>query len=406
MAPISNIELWNAIRKNYPSFASHTAEGTKDLFTERGYTVITQGGMQVLNEFWTLAMPYFLNLVNISHAVDRLEDAGFGEFYDMPWGGYIQRMSTESIKPISPAYRNLTNGAGPDPFVVRKPAAKNRFFQTNFDYQSLVTMPDEWQNKRIFVSEFGFSEFLAGVFEGLENGYIIQKYENKLEALNAGINNDTNPLTASQIVAVSMSDTPTEQQLIDFIFAVKSTLTAMTIGPQTGAYNALGFKSTQDISRLKLLVRAGYKDRVDLLVARNSYNRDVLNLPIDVIEVPHFGGLVPYTSVSESGEYEGRLYPVYDALGECIGWNTVEGQTGADNVTVDLGEEVYQDPNAGTIAILADKGLIFEVRRNPYQVEPIRNPRGLYTNYWASAPDNAILYDPLYNVVKFTVAED
>ena len=51
------------------------------------------------------------------------------------------------------------------------------------------------------------------------------------------------------------------------------------------------------------------------------------------------------------------------------------------------------------IAIIADKGWLFESIQNPYRVEPIRNPAGLYQNYWASAPNNAILVDALYNVV-------
>lgn len=396
---ISNVDLWNAIRKNYPTFASHTAEGTADLFTERGYGSITRNGLGTVNEFWTLAMPYYLNLINISHAIDKLEEAGFGEFYDMPWGGYIQRMSVNSIKPISPKYRDLQNGSTLDPFVVRKPTVENRFFDTNFDYQSLLTMPDEWQNKRIFTSEYGMSEFLAGIFEGLENGYTIQKYENKLEAINAAINDAG--LKASQFVDVTFSDTPTEQQLIDFIFSVKATLTAMTIGPQTGAYNALGFESTQDKGRLKLLVRAGYKDRVDLLVARNSYNRDVLNLPIDVIEVPSFGGLKPTLPVGGGESYD--LYPAYNALGERVGWSLTDGGDPNPDISEDAVEWV--DPNKDVYAILADKGIIFETRRNPYQVEPIRNPRGLYTNYWASAPDNAIHYDALYNMVIFRKPE-
>lgn len=392
---ISNVDLWNAIRKNYPSFASHTAEGTADLFSEKGWSTITRNGLGTVNEFWTLAMPYYLQLVNISHAIDRLEADGFGEYFDMPFGGYIQRMSVDSVKPISPAYRNLQNGQGPDPFVIRKPKAEERFFTTNFDYASLITMPDEWQNKRIFISEFGMSEFLAGVFAGLENGYIVQKYENKIEVLNEIINSTDNPLQATQIVNVTFSDTPTEQQLIDFIFAVKATLTAMRMGPQTGAYNALGFVSTQDEDRLKLLVRAGYKDRVDLLVARNSYNRDVLNLPIDVIEVPSFGGLVPTYNGSQ-------VYPVYDSLGERTGWSATEGGTALEIEDSDI---VYTDPNADVYAMLADKGAVFETMRNPYTVEPIRNPRGLYTNYWASAPDNAIHYDPLFNVVIFRQPE-
>lgn len=391
---ISNVEFWNAVRKNNPVFAAHTSEGTTDLFTEQGWTAITRNGMGTLNEFWQLGMPYYLQMVNISHAKDPLEDNGFGEYYEAPWGGYIQRMSVDSVKPITPAYRDLTNGKGPDPFVVRKPKADDRFFPYNFDYQSMITMPDEWTTKRIFISEFGFSEFLAGVFQGLENGFILQKYLNKLEVLNNAINNTTYPLQDSQEITVEMSDTPTADQLIGFQQAVMNTVEVMTTSAQTGAYNALNFQSVQDKSRLHLLVRPGYQAALALHVARGSYNADTLNLDMQIDVVPHFGGLVPYKEAA----FTNRLYPIYNDLGEQIGWNT---SADATTVTVENGEEFYKDPNADVYAVLADKGLVFETRQNPYTVEPIRNPRGLYTNYWANSPNNSVCYDPLYNMVVF-----
>lgn len=392
---ITNADLWNYARSKSPSFKSHTAEGTADLFTERGWATVRASNFStVFNEFWGLIMPYYLQLVNISHAVDRLEEAGFGEYYSNEWGEYSQRMSINSIKPISPAYRNLNNGDSPDPFVVRKPEVADRFFRMNYDYQSLITIPDEWDTKRMFTSPFGFSEFLAGVYQGLENGYIIQKYENKLECLNAAINGDTNyPLQEGQNVTVTLPADATEEQIVEYLLAVKNTISAMTVDVQSSAFNAMGFASVQDQSRLVLLTRVGWKNRVDLIAARNSYNRDVLNLPEDitVIEMPHFGGLIPMSGTAQ-------LYPVYSSLGELIGWNTTAG---ASDVTVPLGAQTYTDPNADVVAVLADKGLIFETRQNPYQVEMIRNPRGLYTNAWASAPNNGINFDPLYNMVVF-----
>lgn len=391
---ISNIELWNAVRAHNPTFAAHTSEGTAELFTERGFAQITQGGMQILNEFWQLAMPYYLQLVNISHAKDPLEDNGFGEYYDAPWGGYIQRMSVNSILPVSPAYRNLQNGAGPDPFAVRKPEANNRFWAYNFDYQSWVTMPDDWMTKQIFVSEYGMSEFLAGVFEGLSNGYTLQTYLNKLECLNGMLTDTTHPLKSSQIVTVTMSDTPTADQLVDFQRQVMNTIEIMTTSAQTGGYNAMGFKSTQDGSRLKLLVRPGYRANLALDVVRGSYNAETLNLGVDIIVVPHFGGLVPYKEAS----YTTRMYPVYDEAGAVIGF---AGTPNQPTPTAGIDEVYWQDPHADTYAILADKGVVFQTRQNPYVVEPIRNPRGLYTNYWANSPNNCVAYDPLYNAVVF-----
>lgn len=389
----TNAELWNLVRSRSPNFKSHTAEGTAELFTERGFATVKAAGFSTtFNEFWGIIMPYYLQLVNISHAKDRLEEADFGEYYENEWGEYSQRMAIDSIKPVTPAYRDLKDGPGPDQFAVRKPSAKDRFFRMNFDYQSWITLPDEWMTKRMFTSNYGFSEFLAGVYTGLENGYIVQKYVNKLACLNAAIQGDTDyPLQASQIASVSLSDEPTEAEIVGFILAIKNVISTMDTQAQTSAFNAYKFSSVQELSRLRLLVRTGFKNRVDLIAARNSYNRDVLNLPIPVIEVPDFGGLVPMSG-------EAQLYPVYDTNGTQIGWNTTEDAT---EVTVENGEETYADPNEDVVAVLADKGLIFETRQNPYQVEMVRNARGLYTNAWASAPNNGINFDPLYNMVVF-----
>lgn len=394
MNVISNVELWNAVRANNPTFASHTAEATADLFTERGWSTITQSGMQTLNEFFALAMTYYLQLVNISHAKDPLEENGVGEYFDAEWGEYIQRMAVNSIKPISPQFRNLVDGSSPDQFVVRKPTVSNRFFQKNYDYQSLMTIPDKWEFKRVFISPFGFSEVMAGLFQGLENGYILQNYTNKLEVINAAINGAGAALSPYQKVTNEMADTPTAEQLINFQLSVMNIVELMTTSAQTGHFNALGFESTQDISRLKLLVRPGYKANLALNVVRGSYNADTLNLPVDVVVVPHFGGLQPYKEAA----FTTKLYPVYDKLGTQIGYNEADGQT---DVTVENDEVFWKDPNADTYAVLADKGFIFQTRQNPYQVEPVRNALGLYTNYIASCPDNNIAYDPLYNMVLF-----
>lgn len=391
---ISNADLWNAIRAKYPQFRSHTSEATLDMFTERGFEQLKTYDTTALNDFFNLSMRVYLQLINVSHAKDTLEDKGFGEHYDMPWGAYIQRMAIGSIKPISAAYKNLPDGGTVDPFVIRKPLANERIFKQNFDYASLITIPDEFAMKQIFVAQNGMSEFMAGIFAGLENGYTTQVFVNKLEALNAGINSTNFPLKDTQKVDVPLSATATDAQLTDFILSVKNIVSAFDLAPQTDAYNAAGFASTQDIGRLKLLIRPGYKNAIATRVLTNAYNQEHLTLPVDVIEVPHFGGLQAYKEAA----FTTPLYPVYNKLGEQVGFAETDGATAA---TVDNDAVFWKDPNENVIAVLADKGYLFTTRQNPYSVEPIRNPRGLYTNYWASSPNNAINVDPVYNIVTF-----
>lgn len=387
---LTNATIWNELRKNYPSFASHTAEATADRFNEKGWEAINMSDRQAVDEFFELSIRTMLVDVNISHSKDTLEDKGFGEYYDAPFGGIIQKMATTSVKPVSPAYRNYKTGDTVDPFKVRLPEIKDRAFRQNFDYQSWITIPDEFTRKQIFISEFGMSEFIAGIMEGLENGYKIQKYENKLEALNKALNSTKYPLQDTQIIQVEQSgNVMTSDELIQLILAIKNVVSAMDLAPQSDAYNAMKYSSIQDKDRLKLLMRPGYKNQIDAIVLANAYNQERLNLPIDVIEIPNFGGIEYYSDEALSTS----LYPHYDANGAQDGWSETDG---GDAYT---GTVYTKDPNETTIGIIADKGLLFECRQNPYTVEPIRNPRGMYTNYWCNCPGGTVAVDPLYNMV-------
>lgn len=389
--PMTNAELWARAQKKSGSFATLTAQNTALEFSEKGFTQMqTTQGILALNEFWNVMMPYTLQLVNISHAKDYLESAGVGETYTEEYGQYVRRIATESVKPVNPAYIDLVDGEYKSPFVIRKPKINDRFFEANFDYQSWITMPDEWMTKRIFASDFGFSELLAGVMAGVENGYIAQKVYNKLEAINSAIHDAS--LSESQTLYLNLPESPTSSDYAAMQLKIYNLIERMLVNVQTGAFNMLGFRSVQEPGRLKLLVRPGYKGTIIWDVIRNSFHIDQLNLGVDVVVVENFGGIEYYADE----EHTEKLYPVYSPNGEMIGFDTEEG---SDTVTVQESDAYPLDPNADVMAVLMDKGFIFHTIRNGYIVEPIRNPRQRYNNYWASAPNNAIHYDRLYNFV-------
>lgn len=392
--PQTNKQIIDAIVAKYPTIAGQSSKIALELLTDKGFSQISQFNQQFISDFFGLLVRVWLQVVNISHAKDPLEDNGFGEYYDQPYGGVVQRMSTNSVKPVSPGWKGLKNGDSPDPFVVRKPEVNERFYEQNFDYASLLTIPDEYAFKQVFLSNYGIDELMAGFMEGLQNGYVLQKYTMKLACLNAAINDTKVPLQSTQTVVTALSDTPTEDELKNFILTVRNIIEGMVMAPQTGAFNSANWASTQDKSRLKLLVRMGLSNAIAVNVLSSAFNADNLNLGVDIIPVPNFGGLIPYSDE----ELATQVYPVYDKLGEMIGYNTTEG---AETVTVKEKDVFWKDPNADVVAVLADKGVVFESRQNPYRVEPIRNPRGLYTNYWASSPNNAMHYDRYYNMVVF-----
>lgn len=426
---LTNAQLWNYIRDKYPNFASQTAKGTADLFTARGFEQLSQFDSSILNDFFSLSLRVFLQKIDVANVKDLLSDQDFGESYDTPYGGYVQRISINSVKPISPGYKGLQDGDSPDPFVVRKPETNERFFTQNFDYASLITTPDQSLYKNMFVAEDGMSRYLGGIMQALQNGYTLQKYTNKLEALNAGINSVTFPLKDTQkYETAAITDAAS---IIAFVKLVRDIVDAMVFNPATAAFNAYGFESTQEKSRLRLLVKPQLMNALATISRLNS--PEDLSLPIEIVKVPNFGGLTP---VLEAGDVYAKgtiktdssatpTYTTYKAATVNASDTTIGSVTVTSTVPIydDLGVKVatafvtsgttyyipnevtkYSDPNEDVMAVIADKGYIFENIQNPYQVEPIRNPRGLYTNYWASSPNNGIVVDHLYNIVTISKA--
>lgn len=397
MANMTNNDLFRAVRAAFPHFKSITAKTTADMFTERGFEKMNAQNRNLINEFFQLSTKVWLNIINISHAKDPLEENGFGEYYDAPWGEVLQRIAIDTVKPVSPL-AIPADGGSTDPFVVRRPKMSERFFRQNFDFASLITVPDDYQLKQIFISEYGISEFMAGIMESLQNGYTIQKYENKLAAINAGINSQTTPLKDTQKMNIVIAGTyPTEAEAKEIILALNNVVEAMTMGAQSNGFNSMGFSSTQDKDRLVMLVRPGFKNALRALTLSGAFNPEYLGIDVNkIITIPNFGGLIPKKSAAANAA---TVYPVYNSLGEVIGYGDTEG---SETVTVQLDAVHWADPNENVYAMIADKGLVFECKQSPYEVEPIRNPRPKqYTNYWASSMNNTIAYDPLYNAVVF-----
>ena len=415
---VSNATLWDLARKASPAFKSHTAKATADLFTDKGFEALRRSDVGAINEFFEVSLRIAFQMVNISRAKNLFESKGLLAVYDTTNGGYVQRMAINSIRPVSPAYKGLQNGDSVDPFVVRKPEVSERFFQQNFDYQSFITVQD-FQVKTIFVSEYGMGSFLAGVMQALENGYTIQESLNVKEAINKALNSTAYALQDTQVARVAgWTDADvTAEQLADLLLLIKNIVTAMTVTEQTSAYNAAKFATVVDTSDLVLVMRAGIKNQIDLKLEVGAFNPDKLSTGLDIIEVDNFGGLVPYVL---SGTTHVAQQPVYYSSGEVAGYidasvtvngpvfksgnqwlvNVTSGATTADTTyNAESALDGWDDPNEDVIAIIAQKGLVFENKQNPYEVSPIYNPRGLYRNYWASSPNNAIVVDPVYQMV-------
>lgn len=417
---ISNADFWNLARAKDPKFRESTSKVTSDFFTEKGFEALALNSLDILNDFYTLSMRIAFQKVDVSGAKNPLADSGLVEIYSTPNGGMTQRIAIDSLAPISPAYKGLKNGDSPDPFIVRKANTKERFFQQNAQYANLVTISD-FEARTMFINEYGVGEYISGIMRGLDAGYTLFEYLNTKECINTAINTTVTPLQNTQKLAVPSwtAAGATASDLKGLLLTIKDLKTAMSVSAQTGAYNANGFKTVVSDEDYVVLMRAGIKNRIDLEVALGSYNPDRLSLePFSVVEVDDFGGLEPKDS------NEGALQPVYEQLGTVVGYidasvtvngyatqrasdgewivSVTSGSTTADTTIVHPEDVTWSDPNAEILAVVAQKGVVFENRQNPYNVRPVRNERGLYTNYWCSSPNNSICYDANYNFVVIT----
>lgn len=393
----TNAAMWNALRAKYPSFKSITAEATADFFTERGWGELSRNNIPALNSFYELSMRVAFQKIDIAKIKTRLKESGLVETYGEENGNYLQRISMEVIKPLSPAYRNLQNGSSVDPYVVRKPEAKERFFQKNSDYASGITIQD-FQLKNIFLNEYGMSSFVAGIMSGLENGYKEQVELNVYKCLHEAINSVAKPLQDTQkIELTSWTDGgATEAELLDFITQLQDLATAMDTSITQKGFNANGFETAVDKEDHVVLVRAGIMNQIKRMKALNVHygeGADMLEIPFKVVEVQDFGGIKYQAEGAD-------LYMHYDALGAVDGFATTEG--GDKAYELDSADVTTVDTDAKVLAVVAQKGVIFENIANPYGVEPVRNARGLYTNYWAAAPDNTIAYDANYDLITIS----
>lgn len=425
---VTNATFWDLARKASPTFKSHTAKGTADLFTEKGFQSITRTGLGIINEFFELSIRVAFQKVDISRAKNPLASSGLVQVYDTPNGGIVQRIAVNSIKPVTPAYRGLEDGDSIDPFIVRKPDTSERFWENNFDFQNLITL-QPFQVKQIFLSEYGMGEYIAGILQGMENAFIIQEYENTLEALNAALNSSVYPLQDTQKIVLDAWGSGTDGEVTDddlkgLILRLQILKEAMGAVSQTSAYNAGGFATVVDDDDYVLLVRAGIQSMMNVETLAGAFNQDRLFIPWKIQSVTDFGGLRPYMldDTDPDAPVEVAQQPVYDRLGVVVGYidadvtvngpatrrgdgqyivSVTSGGVTADTL-INAEPDGWSDPNADIIAVVAQKGVVFENRQNPYIVETIRNPRGMYDNYFANSPNNSVVYDHFYNLIAIS----
>lgn len=391
MAQLTNREIL-ALAKDDQSFNKWTSKLTDEIFTAAGYESFNQLDPSLKADFFNLSIRVILQKIKRPNARIPGVYNKIVEEYSNDNGGIFQRINTKLLKPTSPQYRNLVNGGSVDPFKIRKPETSERFFKQNFDFQNMLTIQDI-ELKKMFLSETGINDYVAGILASLDESYAIQKFETMREMIHLMISSTNNPLKDSQKIEVpEVNESSTNAQMSKFIQVMHNLHSMMKNSVTSGEFNVAGYEHGMFPEDYVLMVKADVWNQIKTTLLATTYHTENLGVPFEVEEVKDFGGIT-YQLVSD---HSTPVLPVYDDFGAVIGYNTTG--TG-DPLDPSLYEPV--DPHTKVDAILVQKGAIFTTKQQPYTTRSIYNPAGEYTNLFASQPNGSFNVDNNYDVVEF-----
>lgn len=296
LARLSNVDIWNMCRAKDKNFANVTSKGTEELFTEKGFTALTNEDINILGDFYKLSVRIAFQSLEVAKARNIFEKVDLVEVYNTTegGGGMVQRIYLGGVDALSPQFKEWNKYETKSPFMdLGSVPIDQAFWTQNFDFQSGITLA-EFDIKRYFLNPYGMGQFLAGYMAALDNCYKIQKATLTKELISDVINNTKYPLKETQIYSVGGFDlgNATTAQVVDTIKTMKNVKTAVNSVIQSGAYNAAGYETTWDIDEDSVcLVRAGVKTDLESVNKLNAPGFGT-DLPFDnIVEVTDFGGL-------------------------------------------------------------------------------------------------------------------
>lgn len=445
MAFLTNAQLWNACRNADQSFKAVTAEATDTFFTAKGFEAIANKDYKILDDFYALSMRVHLQMVVMANVKDILAQQDFGEGFSGDIGDAIQqRMYQGILYCVDPKWIGLEDGDTVDISEVRKGLPEEEFWTMNEQIANRITVPDRFQYKNLFTSEFGMDTFITGQSKSIMEGYKLQRAVDKEEALHAALTSVNHPLQETQ--QYETADITDATSAIAFVKLIRDIVDAM-VWSKTGAdgkFNAGEFSNAIEKDNLRLLARPELFNKLATISRLNS--PEDMSLPIKVVRVETFGGVVPILTASEKYA-AGKVKVTNDAVPSYEKFKAASATTAEATIAADItgatevgifkpnGERVgtayylaggiatvgnttyttiyvpkkngrYYDPHENLMSLIADKGVIFYNELNPVTVEPQRIARGRYTNLELASPNNGIGYDHRKTLVAVNKASN
>lgn len=447
---ILNVDSIAMCRSIDSSFEAMTADWTREKFNTIGYGPI-QSDPMIRNKWYAVDLTWRLQKVMFSKVKDLLEEQGFGESFSGDFGSYIaQRLYSHILPCVNPAYMEIEEGKEYGHAPVRLHEIDEDFWVENEDIMNIVSLPDDFQWKGIFENPYGMDVMNSGKANALAEGVKLQKYLIKKDLINYILTNDRFPLTDAQKVEVKDIEMGDVDSITEFLTALRRVVRKITFTSDAcgGMFNAKHYADAVNKDDLVLLIRPDTEDLFGTISKLNETRN--MEIPVKTVYVEDFGGVVPV--INESQKFAaGKVYLVsddatptyteYKALVDAEATNTVEATvvaslTGATKTLISdkLGvvkavayylstgiattgsgqsEVTYKtiyvpkenaavyDPHEDTLAVLADRRVIFQQMNNNQTVEADRDSYRKITHFIFTLPKNMRGYDPHMTVVEF-----
>ena len=404
MSKLTNAEFLTAVSKIAPEFKELASKNSREVFSEAGFESLGNipGTEDGKTRFYNIALLVGLQTVEHAKFKDVLANMGILERLQMTMGAYKQENRVQRIKNVNPAWlgkdgTGLKNGDSVDPYVVRKPVIDQNYYGLNWNYQNFFTLQDFDLKLGWVTPNDGIQSIVSAIYEMVDLDRLETEFAKFFEVMNGAINSTKHPLADTQkIVLDSWSATPTDAEVEALIRVLKNIVEVFGSMPSVDIYNAGQYPNGADASDMTMLVRVGIKSRIDTVMAY-VFGPEYLQFPIKVKSVPNFGGIKHYAASDTA--FKTELVPVVDKDGVYTGFYSADGtETGQ----IAAAKTVEVDPNEDVIAVIAQKGVIFELIQNEMKVRPIINPRGEYQNTFFNQMNNGINYNHFKNLITIS----
>lgn len=281
---------------------------------------------------------------------------------------------------------NLTNGDGPNQFVIKKPEAKAKLFSDRNVYEIDITIPD-YQLETAFTSAEQMSAFIDAVFVAVENSKAMREdattemtYANCIgENIAYAKNPEAKGIHVINLLADYNAETgvtlTAKKAMRDFEFLQYATRQLMLYVSRfehmSTMFNCEQYMRHTPTENAILTVLQDFSKSCEVYLRSTTYHDNLVTLP-NYHDVPFWQG---------SGKY------TFD-------------EVSAVNITTSSGQVVNQK---GIVALLTDTetmGVMIDYKR----ARSVRNEKGEYTNYFYKV-DTRSFVDMSENAIVFIVAD-